>query len=689
MTTIWEQFPDVVKVQPTTATTVAEASTDILTQLCDVLSTADVVADYGYDPVRDLVAIANSTSVDVFNPRSGKRIGTIAVGEVANKVSMYDGAVWVATPTKGIYYADYQNPDPKNAGAAGLVDGILWSTAQDTNSLWTGPVYTPPALFLIEAGPVGWEVWDLATGTPVSDNTGAEANLKAISYLEGMLVTGTSATGGTEYDWALNTTQTYTTATTPGIDDDVVSAVATDLQPGSAVRDVVNGLLTPTLAFATGAANAKGVGTVILENNTAADYNQPGSHGTSVCFSDHNLLWGFSASAAIAKIPVLPGGSVDVLADPSARVWDDTTVPQIDSNTGKFCRATGGTRFTFNETAAAGFLNDGAVSETDALYTRISSTFATAPMQQPFGAWGNDTDTSPVGYPFDFDEDFDAPPEVVRNEQFDRTALAPWNDFSTGTGTATVNGAELALTDGATGADLGQATILEQATPLGWYQVTVSADEWAVLRVGSTEGAGDVFAGSAQINGGEITFSFQNLGITEFWVLYRNTVAPFSTQLVDYSVLTYAPALDAWTSVNVDFSVTAGVLRLENNTAAAGYLHKSFTAQVGVANLFTWEDPQSDPDSAISLGTAPGLADIQALTTAKSFSYTPGVATVYANCTVNSAVNGADAYFDNLLSQRDPVDNLAPDNSGQANPMTPVGEVVKIDSCDTVALEAL
>lgn len=190
---------------------------------CTQLSAADSVSALGRDPVTRQVAIGNGFNVDVFYQRGNSWFvrKTIVVGEAIVKVSMYGGRLWVATPTKTIYYSNLDALG-NNIGGVGVIAGLLWSTNEDSNPDWVdeivasyqteppsatrGPGVNFPRLFLLEATTTQVTIYDVGSGIPImwmvflsaGTAVGADRNMigsnsqdiTSIDYADGRLYVG-------------------------------------------------------------------------------------------------------------------------------------------------------------------------------------------------------------------------------------------------------------------------------------------------------------------------------------------------------------------------------------------------------------------------------------------------------------------------------------------------------------------
>lgn len=257
------------------------------------------------------------------------------------------------------------------------------------------------------------------------------------------------------------------------------------------------------------------------------------------------------------------------------------------------------------------------------------------------------------------DEDFNAFNITRFEDTFNRTDPAPWEPVAA----STVDPSKVSLSivggkarmENTDNAGFDSFAVVTMTTIVGaWYKavctdlavVAGTTNLWLEARDGIGN-SGNLLGASDIVSSGpmDAEFYFQAVGTTTYIDVRDGAGTIGTVSEWDNVFVEEVPALSGLTAVNVTPSVTDGVLRLENTTAAAGYAYYTAPTTASSVYDFEWTDPESDPDSAVSIGTTAGGIDLQAITTTKQFQFTATTATSFVNLWVNSAVLGEDAYF--------------------------------------------
>lgn len=244
------------------------------------------------------------------------------------------------------------------------------------------------------------------------------------------------------------------------------------------------------------------------------------------------------------------------------------------------------------------------------------------------------------------EEDFNAFNITRFEDTFNRTDPAPWLPESN----ATLSIVSQSLNILNSGAERGRAylDLTPYTTQDKWYRFTgqyVDSDSGFQARVDASQTTtGNELYSENLIEGSSFDFTIQ-APVGAFNLIFLGASGTDDNTKFDNVLIEEVPALDGLTAVNVTPSVTDGVLRLENTTAAAGYAYYTAPTTASSVYDFEWTDPESDPDSAVSIGTTAGGIDLQTITATKQFQFTATTATSFVNLWVNSAVLGEDAYF--------------------------------------------
>ena len=199
---------------------------------CMLLSTDDSVSATAWDSQRNALLVANGTVIDVLvqNTIYWERIQTIDVGEAVNALSTYDRRLVAASPTKVIYRDDYRDENTQaTISTAGATDLLSWDRSEDTNPDWVGATYTVPDKFIIVADGTGFEIFDVGSGAPVSDNSEVLLSTTSVDYREGSVYAGTAGFGMNRYNYVTGETIPYTTISDPAIVNDNVNDVSSTI----------------------------------------------------------------------------------------------------------------------------------------------------------------------------------------------------------------------------------------------------------------------------------------------------------------------------------------------------------------------------------------------------------------------------------------------------------------------------
>ena len=155
--------------------------------------------------------------------------------------------------------------------------------------------------------------------------------------------------------------------------------------------------------------------------------------------------------------------------------------------------------------------------------------------------------------------------------------------------------AELSIENGI--ASAGQATRNGTTESNVWYQYTItntSAAGTIRVRLGNSGPASSEYVNDTLNQGETKSFRFLSTATTLNQTVDTNSAVLGTIKKCNDILIEEMPALQGWTATNVDPSIDNGELRLENTSAAAGFLSKAFDTVSGIVYDFTWTDPQSD-----------------------------------------------------------------------------------------------
>jgi hypothetical protein len=392
----------------------------------------------------------------------------------------------------------------------------------------------------------------------------------------------------------------YGAAATPYIPTTTTAATVTD----------DTGLYIPTWAVATDGGVSVGVNT-----GDVWDITGQTNYWDAIGFTqDSSVVTSYTFASQVGVYPIPTADTT--IASYSRRYYPspstkDAGAPKVlnDGSGGLRSLAVAGGTLAVSDINGTGLtlITEDLTDYFDGQYSWIKTAYNTGSMKQPDGAWANDTDTTPIGFPFDLYDDFNAPNVTVFSDDFNRTTLAPWVDNSQPTSFVDVSGGELRLNVGATSlaiVDLAQATIVGQ-----WYKFTPIRGAFGTApnlsyAIGTTQGAGDLV--NTNINTTPAA-TFQATTTTTYFRVYTNSPLDASVNNV---TIEEVPALDGWnwpagsTGTGGPPSIVNQSMQLNGvNSSNRGRTDKAFTTVNGMNYLTT--DTAVDGGYNYSIWTGP------------------------------------------------------------------------------------
>ena len=315
----------------------------------------------------------------------------------------------------------------------------------------------------------------------------------------------------------------------------------------------------------------------------------------------------------------------------------------------------------------------------DPAFALVTTDENTGYMVDPDGAWANDNSTATIGFPFDLYEDFEAPDIRLLTDDFSRTDIAPWTDESSAGGVVEIVAGELVVDS--TGGT-ARARSPEQVSTVGdWYsatfEVTQAVGTTDLFLIDSTLGvlatrsitAPGTYKLTAQATNGGILAQINSSGGA---ISATNTVA-----------LDEVPALEGWDEDDADLTVNDGKLTVTISTPGIGKAIKGFASVAARNDIAQAEYVGGSVSGVLAIGSTPGGTDIavsppQASAGTITLPFVGTGATVYLSLRCNTTTVGEFTEWNLATSQQDPTgNNSLPDNSGQGNDGTAIGELTR------------